>query len=149
MSQLNWDKKVDMLQLYAELLIEARQAKIEKEKRSENLESIYELTSDEKKLQKTLNQEFEEPKLFEELLKNHFDFSKSDITDTKSYSTTDICKQLFGHHNPTIKQSDLNACGLALRKLGAYPNSKKKYKLSLLADSNSVDDFGQVLPTSS
>lgn len=147
--RFDWDKKVDMLQLYAELLIEARKEKIEKEKSGQNLESIYELSADEKKLQKTLNHEFEEPKLFEELLKDHFDFSKSAITGAKSYSTTDIWKQLFGHHNPTIKQSELNACGLALRKLGAYQNSKKKYKLSLLADSNSVDDFGQVLPISS
>ncbi len=65
----DWNKKVDILQLYAELLIETQGEIAEKDKKGQNLESIYELTQKEKALQKQVNKEFEEPRLFEELLK--------------------------------------------------------------------------------
>ncbi len=122
-------KKVDMLQLYAELLIEARAAKKEKEENGQNLESIYELTSDEKKLQKTLNQEFEEPKLFEELLANMIDFSNTGGKKQK-LAVTEVVKVL-GYDKPM--QRDLKACGTALRKLGVQRDRKKKYELSFLS----------------
>ena len=57
------------MQLYAELLIETQGEIAEKDKKGQNLESIYELTQKEKALQKQVNKEFEEPRLFEELLK--------------------------------------------------------------------------------
>lgn len=144
----DWNKKVDILQLYAELLIEAQGEIAEKDKKGQNLESIYELTQKEKALQKQVNKEFEEPRLFEELLKEYIDWSAS-TEKKKRYSTTEICKHILPP-NYYIKQSDLNACGAALRKLGLEPDSKKKYEVVLIYSGQKEVDFEEkvtVLPS--
>jgi predicted P-loop ATPase len=132
--KFKWNKKVDMLQLFAELLLETKIAKKAVEELGKNLESIYELTPKEQGLQKVLNQEFEEKKLWEELLREKLNLSNTE-SEKKKLSITEIIKQLTT--GAKITQKDLNDCGDALRKLGLKPDGKKKYEISFL-----VEDYG-------
>lgn len=119
----NWDIKVDMLQLYAQLLIEAKILKKTSDEQGERPEYNYELTPEEREMQKSLIRRFDQPKLWEELLEDNLDLSGSGKLE-KLHATPIVEYIKKGR---SYNQQDLNECGAALRKLGFKADNRRKY----------------------